>query len=93
MIFRQRLDRIIQDVEGLLPFVDETWSRRMANTYNSVKHANRDLPQAVDVANSWREGALLFRTWVASELGVDHNELRTRITRDPLIHPYIEDTA
>jgi hypothetical protein len=93
MIFRQRLDRIIQDVEGLLPFVDQTWSRRMANTYNSVKHANRDLPQAVDVANSWREGALLFRTWVASELGVDHDELRTRITRDPLIHPYIEDTA
>lgn len=93
MIFRQRLDRIVQDVEGLLPFVDKTWSQRMANTYNSVKHANRELPQAVDVANSWREGVLLFRTWVANELGVDHDELRTRIAKDPQIHPYIEDNA
>lgn len=87
--FQQRLDRIVQDVEGLLPFVDETWSKRMADTYNSVKHANRALPEAVDVANSWREGALLFRTWIANELGVDYEELRTRIARTPQIHSYV----
>lgn len=87
--FKLRLDRIIRAVPGLLPFVDATWSQRMADTYNSVKHANRDLPQMVDVANCWREGALLFRTWIASELGVDREKLRERIARDPQIHPYL----
>jgi hypothetical protein len=87
--FQRRLNRILQEVPGLLPFVDATWSQRMADTYNSVKHANRDLPQMVDVANSWREGALLFRTWIANELGVERDKLRERIARDPQIHPYL----
>ncbi|ABM10502.1 hypothetical protein AAur_pTC10116 (plasmid) [Paenarthrobacter aurescens TC1] len=87
--FQRRLNRIVQEVPGLLPFVDATWSQRMADTYNSVKHANRDLPQTVDVANSWREGALLFRTWIANELGVERDKLRERIARDSQIHSFI----
>lgn len=86
--FKGRLNRILQDVPELLPFVDATWSQRMADAYNSVKHANRDFPQTVDVANRWREGALLIRAWIANELGVEYKKLQERITRDPQIHPY-----
>ncbi|BCW42736.1 hypothetical protein StoSoilB3_42710 (plasmid) [Arthrobacter sp. StoSoilB3] len=87
--FKLRLDRIIEDVPGLLPFVDAGWSQRMADTYNALKHANRELPQTVEIANCCREGALLLRTWVAAELGINHEELRERIGRDPQIHPYL----
>ncbi|WP_091418810.1 HEPN domain-containing protein [Arthrobacter sp. OV608] len=53
--FKRRLDRIIQEVPGLLPVIDAMWPHRMADTYNAVKHANREFPQMVDVANCWSE--------------------------------------
>jgi hypothetical protein len=87
--FSRRLDRIVQDVDGILPFVDDDWSQRMADTYNAVKHANRALPGAVDVANSWRECSLLFRAWIATELGVDQTELRKRISPSPQMRRWI----
>lgn len=89
MWFNRRLDRIVRDVEGLLPFIDDGWSQRMADTYNAVKHANRALPEVVDVANSWRECALLFRAWVANELGVNQQELKTRIARSPQMRSWV----
>lgn len=92
MNFKSRVDRIILDVDGILPFVDSGWSQRVADTYNAVKHVNRAQPDVVDVTNSWRECALLFRAWVASELGVDHSVLKTRISYDPQLHPYVAVT-
>ncbi|BCW60315.1 hypothetical protein StoSoilB20_36620 [Arthrobacter sp. StoSoilB20] len=86
--YQQRLDRIVKEVPGLLPFVDAGWSKRMADTYNALKHANRQLPQTVDIANCWREGVLLFRVWIAVELGADPEKLRERIARDPQINSY-----
>lgn len=91
--YKERLDLIIRDVDGLLPFVNGGWSQGMADAYNALKHANRDLPLIVNVANSWRESVLLFRTWVASELGVDDANLRARILRSPQINPFIEVNA
>jgi hypothetical protein len=88
---KQRLDRIAQDLDGILPFVSSNpdWSQNIADAYNALKHVNRATPQAVDVANAWREGMLLFRAWFASELGVDHDALTQRILQDPYIHPFV----
>jgi len=89
MNFKGRLDRIIRDVDGILPYVDAGWSQRVADAYNAVKHVNRAQPDVVDVTNSWRECVLLFRAWVAGELGVAHTVLKDRISYDRQLHPYV----
>lgn len=89
MNFKARLDRIVLAVDGILPFVDAGWSQRVADAYNAVKHVNRAQPDAVDVINSWRECVVLFRAWVASELGVDHSVLKNRISNDRQLAPYV----
>lgn len=39
--------------------------------------------------DAWREGVLVFRSWVALRLGVSKDQLLQRLQRDPLIHPYV----
>lgn len=90
--FRERVERIAKDVDGVLPFIDDDWFNKVANSYNAVKHANRALPDVVDVANSWRECVLLFRVWVAKELGVAPSVLKTRASLDPMMSPYVLDS-
>ncbi|WP_442545248.1 HEPN domain-containing protein [Arthrobacter sp. KN11-1C] len=91
MNFRTRLDRIVQDLDGVLPFVEANanWSQDIADAYNALKHVNRAAPQPVDIANGWRECVLLFRAWIASELGVDHAVLTQRILEDTYIRPFV----
>jgi hypothetical protein len=88
--FKQRLIRISQDVPGILPFVNDAWAQSMATTYNSVKHVNRPPQQLPIVANSWREGTLLFRAWIVAELGLDHEVIKSRIARDRLSRPMFQ---
>lgn len=87
--FRQRIERIADDVEGVLPFIIDGWSQRVADSYNAVKHANRALPDAAEVANGWRECVLLFRVWVARKLGVDATALQNRASTDKMANPYV----
>lgn len=88
---KERLDRVAEDLDGVLPFVSSNpdWSQNIADAYNALKHVNRASPQAVDVANAWRECVLLFRAWIASELLVDHAELTQRVLQDPYIYPFV----
>lgn len=90
-IFKIRLDRIARDLDGVLPFVSSNpdWSQNIADAYNALKHVNRASPKAVEVANAWRECVLLFRAWIASELGVGHAALTQRVLQDPYIHPFV----
>lgn len=49
----------------------DTWPKRFASAYNTVKHPDRtDEWSALDMANVLRESRLLFRAWVACRLGV-----------------------
>ena len=80
--FKQRLTRIAQDVPGVLPFVSDAWAQTMATAYNSLKHVNRPTQRLPMVANSWREGTLLFRAWIAAELGLEHDVIHSRLARD-----------
>lgn len=89
--FKQRLLRIARDIPGVLPFFpNETWAQTMATAYNSLKHVNRPTQQLPIIANSWREGTLLFRAWIAAELGLDNDVIRSRLARDRYSRPLIE---
>ncbi|WP_177191246.1 hypothetical protein [Flavimobilis marinus] len=43
----------------------------------------------MDLANRWRESVLVFRIWLALELGVEPDALKARVERDRQIHPYV----
>ncbi len=47
-----RLERILKDVADVLPFDGPEWARHLAETYNGIKHANRKLPDELDVLKS-----------------------------------------
>jgi len=88
--FRDRLLRIAKDVPDVLPFVNEVWAQKMATAYNSLKHVNRPTQGIPMVANCWREGTLLFRAWIAAELGLDHEKIKSRLARDRHSHLLVE---
>lgn len=83
-----RLERIASEVpDGLIPDID-TWPQRSSDAYNGVKHANRDMPDFLELANVQRENCLAFRLWVASRIGVADETLSNRLRIDPMARPY-----
>lgn len=89
VILRNRLKRILADVNGVLPFDGSDWVTRMVSTYNGIKHANRDMPDALDVLNVERECVLVVRAWCALQVGVEPETLRERIRRDNQSRPWV----
>ena len=87
---RRRLERILEDLNGCLPFDGEKWVSSTCKAYNGLKHANRDKPDWLDVMNSWRECVLVVRSWVAVELGVSTETLKQRLSIDSQRHPFVE---
>ncbi len=77
------------DVDECVPFDTGAWPTRFAAVYNSLKHANREAPEVVDVMNVWREGVLAVRAWVALELGVGRATVAERLRNDPQRYPYV----
>lgn len=77
-----RLDRILEDVGTCLPFDGAEWASQTIATYNGLKHANRAQPEQVDVMNSWAKTVVVVRAWVAKELGIPLDVLKTRLTDD-----------
>nr|WP_299058106.1 HEPN domain-containing protein [uncultured Nocardioides sp.] len=88
----QRLNRIAEDVDTVLPFDVTNWVELTTRTYNGVKHVNRAKPDSIDVLNAWRQCVLATRAWVALELGVGPDDVRERLSRDRQRHPYGEVT-
>lgn len=80
--FETRLLRIGEIIKDVVPFNVANWARGTAQAYNGVKHANRTLPDPIEIANCWRESALAFRAWLALELGVYPADLKNRIEHD-----------
>lgn len=86
-----RLERVASTIpDGLLPELD-TWPRRSTDAYNGVKHANRDMPDFLKLADVQRENGLVFRLWVASRIGVPEKTLAARIPIEPLARPYLSE--
>ncbi|WIB68099.1 hypothetical protein DEI93_03385 [Curtobacterium sp. MCBD17_035] len=84
-----RLERIFADVNQVMPFDETEWIDRFTSAYNGIKHANRQLPDDLDVVNAQREGILVVRAWCALELGADAASLRQRVLEDPQAVPFI----
>ena len=80
---RARLERILAELGDSLPFDGPTWVDELTRDYNGLKHANRAAPDEVDVLNSWLRSILVVRAWVALELGVPTDEVKSRLQRDP----------
>jgi hypothetical protein len=86
-----RLGRIASGVpEALMPHLD-SWPQRSADAYNGVKHANRDLPDQLTMANVQRENCLVFRLWIARNIGVPTEVLARNLRTDRLARPYTTD--
>lgn len=85
----ERLERILEDISPAIPFHGPTWVDSTVAVYNALKHANRALPDEVDVANAWRESVLATRIWVAIELGVDPNKITERLRTDKQRNAYV----
>lgn len=79
-----RLSRIVADLPpGIVPGLDQ-WPKASSDAYNAVKHAGRDMPSVGDLLRQARQDQMIFRVWVASRLGMDHDELARRALDDPL---------
>lgn len=85
----QRFERILADVADVLPFDGHKWASQTVKTYNGIKHANRLMPDPLDILNVERECVLIVRAWCALELGVERSVLKERLGRDPRSSPYI----
>lgn len=72
----------------VLPFDVQAWAERTADAYNAVKHANRSLADPIDMVNCWRESVLIFRIWIAQDLGVTLTDLAKRLQSEPQSSPY-----
>lgn len=55
---RDRLQRILQDLDNHLPFDGDVWASLFVACYNGVKHVNREWPTELDILKSIR-GAIL----------------------------------
>lgn len=86
---RPRLERVLTAVGDAAPVNPQTWAQATAAAYNGVKHANRRLPNVLDVLNTWRESVLVVRAWVALELGVAPADVKRRLKQDPQAHPWV----
>lgn len=72
----RRLERIVENSRpNVLVLESDQWLQRAAAVYNSVKHANRKLPDAASARLSWLEMSLLFRLWVSKRIGVDGSKV------------------
>ena len=86
---QRRFERILQDLGDCLPFDGPTWAHGTVAAYNGLKHANRATPDEVDVMNAWAESIMVVRAWVAVELGIAVEEVKTRLTVDRQPRQYV----
>ncbi len=74
----KRVDHLLDDVVGSLSFDDTTFGQDFADSYNSVKHANRAVV-APDVKLAHvHQGVELLRVWIALRLGMKPATLKSR---------------
>jgi hypothetical protein len=72
--------------------VDDTsdaWKRNIRAAYMGLKHADRTLPDSLDLINALRKSILVVRFWIAHQLGVHENVLTEGRKYDPLSKPFI----
>lgn len=86
---KDRLLRVADDLSVMPPFDIEEWAQRSADAYNGIKHANRDMPDLLTMANTLRENRLVFRLWIAARVRVPKSTLGRNLELDPMIHAFV----
>jgi len=74
----QRIDHLLMEVDGALTFPTETFAKDFADSYNSVKHANREEISPATKQDHIRQGVQMLRAWVAIKLGVKPAAVKAR---------------
>lgn len=77
--YTDRFNLIGAPVADAVSFDIETWAKATAVAYNSVKHAELDLPEIRELVRVWRQSTLVFRCWTATRLGIEQQVLKKRI--------------
>lgn len=80
--FKDRLKLITENLEDILPFDVNDWIQQTTSAYNGIKHANRKRPDIIVCLNSWQRAVLTFRCWIALNLGIDKDFLKSRAELD-----------
>lgn len=73
--------------------VDDTgdaWKHNIRAAYMGLKHADRTLPNSLDLTNALRKSILVVRFWIAVQIGVHKNFLKEARKYDPLSKRFIE---
>jgi hypothetical protein len=77
-----RAELIADKVAEAAPFDSATWPARFAKAYNGIKHANRTLPDEIEVLRVNRDSINAMRAWVGRRLGIDASVLAKRFEND-----------
>jgi hypothetical protein len=85
---RARFERVAATLIVPPPMEINEWSQRASDASNGIKHANRDMPDVLTMANTLRENCLLFRIWVAGRIGVSRAIITHALQIDPMSSPY-----
>ncbi|MFG1621168.1 hypothetical protein [Kribbella sp. NPDC049227] len=80
--FELRLRRLAADCPGSFPIDEDAWVTDMRRLYNSVKHANRALPEPSELFKAYWESLLVFRYWIAGRLGLRKSALKANLRID-----------
>ena len=67
----------------------DAWKHNIRAAYMGLKHADRTMPDSLDLINALRKSILVVRFWVAHQLGVHKNVLTEGRKYDPLSKPFI----
>ena len=77
------------DNESSADNTSDAWKANIRAAYMGLKHADRTLPDSLDLINALRKSILVVRFWIAHQLGVRDNVLKEGRKYDPLSKPFI----
>lgn len=79
----------VHEIELSVDDTSDAWKRNIRAAYMGLKHADRTMPDSLDLINALRKSILVVRFWVAHQLGVHENVLKEGRKYDPLSKPFI----
>ena len=79
----------VHENESSVDDTSDAWKRNIRAAYMGMKHADRTMPDSLDLINALRKSILVVRFWVAHQLGVHKNVLTEGRKYDPLSKPFI----
>lgn len=78
MNVKERIDHLLTEVAGSITFDTTTFAQDFADSYNSVKHANRPVVAPATIVDQYRNGVRMLRAWVALKVGMKASVVASR---------------